>query len=299
MLGRGAVVGIVGVVLSIVAAGGVSVAASVPEQPGAPVGVPAAVSGSVLVAWVPVADGVLPVTAYRVVAHPGGRGCTTGRAGRSCVVHGLAGQGPYTFQVIAVNAVGDSVASPHSVGVDPNEKSVGVRARLGAPVVAGRRALVTVRVPGGYSGLAVVRIDGRVSCRARVSRSVGSCVVVMPRRVGLVSMLTRFVGAGDDAGVRGAATVVVANSRAAAVSAVADCAGRVVVRGVSSGRGVVRVDAAAGRGWVAMRMVTPGRFGRFTVTLPAGTVKVRLVAGGFAGPPVDVERGCRQSRVGV
>jgi hypothetical protein len=57
-------------------------------------------------------------TAYRAVAAPGGRACTTSGA-RACVVTGLQPGKRYTFTVKAKNFVGWSTASAKSNGVKP------------------------------------------------------------------------------------------------------------------------------------------------------------------------------------
>lgn len=302
MIGRVAGVGIVAVAVSagVLSAGAQGFAVSVPARPSAPVVTPGEGSGSVVVGWHRVADGGSPVTAFRVVAHPGGAGCVTGGSGLSCVVRGLSGRGPFTFQVIAVNAVGDSLPSAHSVGVDPNEKTVGVRTRLVGSLVAGRRVFARVRVPGGYDGSVTVRVAQRVLCRSRVVASAGECAGVLPGRVGRVPVVSGFVGGGDDAGVRGwsHATVVVGSS--AVVTATRSCA-RTVVTGVGVPGRVVRVDALTGRGWVPMRLTKVNRAGRFVVAWPAvvPTVRTRTFSDGFLGVPVRVERMCVRGVAGA
>ena len=87
--------------------------------PGPPVRV-AAVPGdaSAEVTWSPpLSSGSFPVTAYRVVASPGGSGCTT--SGLSCTVNGLSNGAAYTFTVSAQSAVGWGVASTPSAAVTP------------------------------------------------------------------------------------------------------------------------------------------------------------------------------------
>ena len=112
-------------------------AASVPTEPITPRGPatvpapPAATAGVagdtvVTVSWSPPgADGGSAVTGYAVIAQPGGEVCVTAQT--SCEVEGLSNGTAYTFAVVAINAVGDSVPSLSSAPVTP-------RGVPGAPV---------------------------------------------------------------------------------------------------------------------------------------------------------------------
>ena len=64
-------------------------------------------------------DAKWPVTGYTVKSSPAGLTCTT--ATLSCTVAGLTNGTPYTFTVIATNAVGNSVSSSPSGAVTPTE----------------------------------------------------------------------------------------------------------------------------------------------------------------------------------
>ncbi len=82
--------------------------------PGAPTGVGATgVSGGSSVSWtVPGSDGYSPIESYLVTARTSSGAslgtCTATAPATSCTVGGLPDGGPYSFSVVAVNAVGDS-----------------------------------------------------------------------------------------------------------------------------------------------------------------------------------------------
>ena len=90
--------------------------AGVPDQPAAP----AAVHGDAqaAVSWAAASDNGSPVTGYTVTASPGGQTCTT-TGSLSCTVTGLNNGNPYTFTVVATNAVGDSQPSVASAPITP------------------------------------------------------------------------------------------------------------------------------------------------------------------------------------
>jgi hypothetical protein len=181
--------------------------ADVPQRPTAPVGTPAHARNAVRVSWLAVSGNGMPVTSYRVTAQPGGRTCVAAAPTTTCDVPGLAGSGPYTFQVSATNAVGSSLRSAHSVGVNPNLKGVGVRVVAKRSVRRGARLRVGVRVPGGYDGVAVVRHGPRRLCVATVRRGAGSCVGRV-RLAGRRPLAVLFRGRGADQGVTGSALSV-------------------------------------------------------------------------------------------
>ena len=90
--------------------------------PNAPTAV-AAVAGvnSASVSWkAPVVDGGSAITGYRVTSSPGGLTCLPQNLETlSCDLTGLTSGTGYTFTVIAINAIGDSVASIASNSVSP------------------------------------------------------------------------------------------------------------------------------------------------------------------------------------
>ena len=97
--------------------------AASPVTPRAVPGVPTAVSGvpgnqQVVVSWTaPVEDGGSPITGYTVTSTPGAATCTG--VSTSCTVTGLTNGQAYTFQVVAVNTVGDGPPSAASAPVTP------------------------------------------------------------------------------------------------------------------------------------------------------------------------------------
>ena len=83
-----------------------------------------ATPGAVSVSWdVSLTTGGTPITGYRAQAMEGagvpavGRSCTT--AGTSCVITGLDGSKFYTFEVVAINAVGESAAGEYEIEIQP------------------------------------------------------------------------------------------------------------------------------------------------------------------------------------
>ncbi len=99
-----------------------------PSLPTTPPGAPTAVmavarDGEATVSWTaPAEDGNSPVTHYVVTPHDGATALspvTTPDATTSSVVTGLTNGTPYTFTVVAVNAVGPSASSEPSAPVTP------------------------------------------------------------------------------------------------------------------------------------------------------------------------------------
>ena len=89
---------------------------SVPTAPTNLTAIPT--NGAATVTWsAPSDNGGVPVTSYVVTASPGGASCTS--ATTSCTVPGLTNAQSYTFNVVAVNAVGTSPASSPSAPVTP------------------------------------------------------------------------------------------------------------------------------------------------------------------------------------
>ena len=91
------------------------------EAPGAPTGATATPGDmSLLASWTaPASDGGSPITEYTVTADPGGNQCVADVATPSCTLLGLTNGTPYTFTVVATNAVGDSEPSAPSAPVTP------------------------------------------------------------------------------------------------------------------------------------------------------------------------------------
>jgi LPXTG-motif cell wall-anchored protein len=74
---------------------------------------------SAVVSWsAPTSNGGSAITGYTVTSSPGGFTATTTGA-RTATVSGLTNGTPYTFRVVATNAVGGSPPSPASVAVTP------------------------------------------------------------------------------------------------------------------------------------------------------------------------------------
>ena len=68
-------------------------------------------NGAITVSWVaPVDTGGTALTGFTVTADPGGASCTAAAGDTSCVVTGLTKGSTYTFEVVAQNSVGDSLA---------------------------------------------------------------------------------------------------------------------------------------------------------------------------------------------
>lgn len=89
------------------------------SRPAAPASVTAvAAKTAAVVSWsAPSSDGGSAITSYVVTSHPANRTCRSTTT--TCTVSGLANGTPYTFTVVARNAVGASPSSPPSQGVVP------------------------------------------------------------------------------------------------------------------------------------------------------------------------------------
>jgi len=93
-----------------------------PTVPDAPTGVSASSSdGAATISWTaPGNDGGSSITSYTVTASGSGGSCTTPNgATTSCTISGLTNGMAYTFNVVATNAVGNSVVSSSSSPVTP------------------------------------------------------------------------------------------------------------------------------------------------------------------------------------
>jgi fibronectin type 3 domain-containing protein len=86
----------------------------------------------------PTNDGGAPITSYRVIASPGGATCVTETGDvLSCSITGLTNGTAYTFTVIAVNGIGNSLPSTASVAVTPSMKPYASTAVTVTMVAAG------------------------------------------------------------------------------------------------------------------------------------------------------------------
>ena len=69
-------------------------------------------NGAVTVSWVaPTDTGGTALTGFTVTAVPGGASCTAAPGDTSCVVTGLTKGSTYSFEVVAENSIGASVAA--------------------------------------------------------------------------------------------------------------------------------------------------------------------------------------------
>ena len=148
-------------------------------------GVPDAPSGAagtsgdtrVTVAWTaPADDGGAAISTYRVTAQPGGKTCTVSGA-TTCAVTGLTNGTPYTFTVIAGNAIGTGPESVASAPVTP--RLVRVVGALKTTVRArGRSVTTTGTVPTGAT-----RVTQRATARGKKARA-GRCRILSAPRKG-------------------------------------------------------------------------------------------------------------------
>jgi hypothetical protein len=150
-------------------------------------------AGIATVEWIAVdaaANGGSPLTGYRVIAMDGvtvAATCTT--AGTSCVISGLDGSKFYTFNVVAINAVGESEPLEYNTGVQPGasqtitatqgDKSRGLgRYKVNATTNSGLPLAYSVT-----SATATDPVDGRSVCTIDAATGeltfdlAGTCVV--------------------------------------------------------------------------------------------------------------------------
>lgn len=138
------------------------------ELPGPPVGVSAlAGPGRAAVSWSPPGStGGVPLTAYTVVASPGGQACTSSGS-TSCEVTGLTNGVAYTFTATATNVIGTGAVSAASAAVVP--LSVPGTPTAVTAVAAAGSATVSWLAPadsGGtpITGYTVVASPGAAAC---------------------------------------------------------------------------------------------------------------------------------------
>lgn len=190
-------------------------AAPAPERPSAPLGVTVLPGdSSALITWAaPARDGGAAITAYEVVATPGGGTCTASGTERSCLIRGLVNGTRYTFAVRARNSVGlsDSSASTREFTPRPGailisgSRGTGSLAEqakvtivgLAAGIEAERasvtftssepvgRLLATREVPVAYDGRFTLtrRLNGGARVVATVAGVASNAVVIPPRGV--------------------------------------------------------------------------------------------------------------------
>ncbi len=109
---------------SVASAPSAPVTPSAQRAPGAPIR-PTAVpgDGEVTITWrAPLDPGTSPITAYDVTSLPAGHGCATDPDTLTCTIEGLTNGTEYTFNVVAVNAVGPGFAS-RSNAVTPSPEA--------------------------------------------------------------------------------------------------------------------------------------------------------------------------------
>jgi uncharacterized protein (TIGR02145 family) len=136
---------------------GISSAVTPATVPNAPTGVmPVAGNAQATVSFTtPSSDGGSAITGYTVTANSGSSTVTAMGTTTSIIVTGLTNGTPYTFTVVATNAVGNSVPSAASTAVTPTAPTV-PGAPTGVMAAAGNaQATVSFTVPSSDGGSAI------------------------------------------------------------------------------------------------------------------------------------------------
>ncbi|MGI9186748.1 MAG: hypothetical protein ACR2J9_04390, partial [Gaiellales bacterium] len=138
------------------------------------------------------------ISAYSVMASPGGRSCSIAPPASSCVVDGLTNGTTYTFTATATNAAGTSNASAASASVTPTAAASSLpaspRPRLsGAPrvVVSGSSVVVSSSVQVTSAG--TLSQSAVYASSARASKPVSACAAsVKVKKAGTVKIACRL-----------------------------------------------------------------------------------------------------------
>ena len=125
--------------------------APAPERPSAPLGVTVLPGdASALITWAaPSSDGGAAITAYDVVATPGGASCTASGVERSCLIRDLVNGTRYTFVVRARNSAGLSEPSAPTREVTPRPGAILISGSRGTGSVAERARVTIVGLAAG------------------------------------------------------------------------------------------------------------------------------------------------------
>lgn len=140
------------------------------------------------VSWTAPAANGTPITSYEVTTNPGGTVTTVAGDKTSAVVEGLTNGTPYTFTVVAINAVGPSTASAPTSAVTPNNVfTTGPTATITGHAQAGETLTAHEGTPSpepdAYAyqwfaaGVPIVDADGKTF--ELTSAQVGKTVTVM------------------------------------------------------------------------------------------------------------------------
>ncbi|MDR3360184.1 MAG: fibronectin type III domain-containing protein, partial [Bifidobacteriaceae bacterium] len=149
--------------------------------PGPPTRVTATAGNTVAqVSWeAPSSDDGNPITAYQVLAAPGGQTCQTDGSTASCEVTGLPNGKPVTFTVRALNSEGASAASTASGAVTPSANATVPSSPQNVRVTTGNgRVEVRWEAPLSDGGSPVVRATATAQPGGANCASQGtSCVI--------------------------------------------------------------------------------------------------------------------------